>query len=112
VPLGLGVVEEPDEVAGSLRYVVGLGAALLANMGSTRTGAFAVRAEGPELDLVVEIRPEVVVGEGHGVDGLPTCSGPAPTMVESFSLRSSPPTLPNPDGWMVAGLATVFDQGA
>ncbi len=110
LPLGLGVAEEPDEVAGSLRYVVGLGAAFLATTGSTRVGAFTVHSEGPDLDLMVDIRPEVVVGEWPGVEGLPACSGSGPAMVEAFSLRTAPPTLPDPDAWMIAGLATVFDQ--
>jgi uncharacterized protein (TIGR03083 family) len=108
--LGLTPDEEPDEVAAGLRYVVGLGPALLATNGSTRKGTFAVRAEDPGINLVVEAGPDVVVRDGDGAAGLPTISGRAVDLLESFSLRSTPPALPGTDGWMVEGLSELFDQ--
>jgi uncharacterized protein (TIGR03083 family) len=111
LPLGLDVDEEPDEVAGGLRYVVGVGPALLATTGSPRTGAFGVHATDPDLDLVVEVGPEVVVHERRAGDGLVTVRGHAVELLESFSLRADPPILPEPDRWMVGGLAVAFDQG-
>ena len=110
LPLGLAPDEEPDEVAAALRYVVGLGPALLATHGSTRTGTFAVRAKDPVVELVVEAGPDVVVREGDGATALPTISGSAVELLESFSLRSSPPAMTGTDGWMVEGLGVLFDQ--
>jgi uncharacterized protein (TIGR03083 family) len=110
LPLGFAPGVEPDEVAGGLRYAVGLGPAFLATTGSTRTGSFAVRAEGPDVDLVVEVGPVVVVRDRSGTDVLPTVAGGAVELLESFSLRSTPPTLPGTDGWMVEGLGVLFDQ--
>ena len=110
LPLGLAPDEEPDEIAAGLRYAVGLGPALLAANGSTRTGRFAVRAENPGVDLVVEVRPEVVVRDAIGASSLPTIVGGAVELLESFSLRSSPPSLPGTDEWMVEGLSVLFDQ--
>jgi uncharacterized protein (TIGR03083 family) len=110
LPLGLEPDEEPDEVAAGLRYAVGLGPALLATTGSIRTGQFAVRAEDPDLDLVVEVGTDVVVRDGNGGMALPSIVGSAVELLESFSLRTSPPTLPGSDGWMVEGLSVLFDQ--
>jgi len=110
VPLGLEPVEEPDEVAGTLRYAVGIGPAFLATTGSTRTGAFAVRGTGPAVDLVVEVGPDVVVRNGPAPGVVPTVAGGAVELAECFSLRTSPPVLPGDDGWMVGGLAVLFDQ--
>ena len=111
IPLGLDVAVEPDEVAGSLRYVVAMGPAFLALCGSDRTGTFAVAASAPDARLVVEIGPDVVVRDG-GPGGLATVTGDAVDLVESFSLRTPAPALPGPDGWMVAGLAALFEQSA
>lgn len=110
LPLGLAPDEEPDEVAAGLRYAVGLGPALLATTGSLRTGQFAVRAESPVVSLTVEIGPDVVVRDSAGATALPTINGSAVELLESFSLRSSPPALPGTDGWMVEGLSVLFDQ--
>ena len=110
LPLGLTPVEEPDEVAAGLRYAVGIGPALLATTGSIRTGSFAVRAEDPDLNLVVEVGTEVVVRDGSGATALPSIVGSAVELVESFSLRTSPPDLPGSDSWMVEGLSVLFDQ--
>ena len=110
LPLGLEADEEPDEVAGGLRYAVGLGPALMATNGSTRTGAFAVRAKNPGVELVVEVGAEVIVRDGVGATELPTVAGEAVELLEAFSLRSSPPALTGDDGWMVQGLKVQFDQ--
>ena len=47
LPLGLPVVEEADEIAGSLIYIVALGPAFLASQETGRTGTLEVRAIRP-----------------------------------------------------------------
>ena len=111
LPLGIDVAVEPDEVAGSLRYVVAIGPAYLALCGSDRTGTFTVAASAPDEHLVVEIGPDVVVRNG-GADEMATVTGDAVDLVESFSLRTPAPALADPDGWMVSGLAVLFEQTA
>jgi len=108
LPLGLQPVEVPDEVAGSLRYVAGLGPALLATIGSTRLGAFAVTATDPEVTFVVEIGPSVLVNDAPGTDGMATVSGGAVDLAEGFSCRRPPPSLSAADQWMVDSLGMAF----
>ena len=110
LPLGLAVPEEADEVTTSLRFVAGLGPAFLAISGSTRIGAFAVRATDLDRTLVVDVGPTVVVREGGVALGLPTVAGGAVALTEAFSLRAAPPVLPEGDRWMVDGLGVMFDQ--
>jgi len=110
LPLGLETDEEPDEVAACLRYAVGIGPAHLATDGSGRTGRFAVRAERPDLVLVVEAAPDVVVRDGVPPDGCAVVEGRAVDLVEAFSLRGDAPVLAGPDGWLVDGVRMLFDQ--
>jgi uncharacterized protein (TIGR03083 family) len=110
LPLGLTAPEEPDETAASLRYVAGLGPAIMATAGSTRTGAFGVEATGPGISLLVTVGRDVVVRDAPVPDGVPTLRGRAADLVDSLSLRAEPPTLPGEDGWMVEGMGALFDQ--
>ena len=111
LPRGIDVPTEADEVDAALRYAVSIGPALVAASGADRTGAFRVRAEDPAVDLVVEVGSDVVVRAATADDGdLPEVRGPAVAVVESFSLRSTPPELAPGDRWMVDALATAFDQ--
>jgi len=112
VPLGVAVPEVPDEVMSSLRFVAGLGPAFLAISGSTRIGAFAVRAIDLDRTVVVDVGPTVVVRDDLVALGLPTVAGDAVALTEAFSLRSAPPVLPEADRWMVDALGVMFDQGA
>jgi uncharacterized protein (TIGR03083 family) len=110
-PLGIRVPAEADEVDVALRYAVSVGPALLAISGGHRTGAFRVRATHPDVDVVVEVGPEVIVRDAAtGDDGLPEVRGDAVDLVESFSLRSGPPEVAAEDRWMVDALAIAFDQ--
>ena len=111
LPLGLAVPEEADEVTTSLRFVAGLGPAFLAISGSTRIGAFAVRATDLDRTLVVDVGPTVVVREATVALGLPTVAGGAVALTEAFSLRAEPPLLPEADSWMVDALGVMFEQG-
>jgi uncharacterized protein (TIGR03083 family) len=112
LPLGLAVPEEADEITTSLRFVAGLGPAFLAISGSTRIGAFGVRATDLDRTLVVDVGPTVVVRDGAVTLGLPTVAGGAVALTEAFSLRADPPVLPEEDRWMVDALGVMFDQGA
>ena len=111
-PLGIPVPTEADEVDVALRYAVSVGPALLAAAGDDRTGALRVRATGPDVDLVVEVGPVVVVRDADGGDDdLPEVRGGAVELVESFSLRAGVPVVPAAYRWMVDALAVAFDQG-
>ncbi len=110
LPLGLVVPDEPDETAACLRYVAGLGPAIMATAGSTRTGAFGIEATGPAISLLVTVGREVVVRDAPVPDGVPALRGRAADLVDTLSLRTEPPTLPGEDGWMVEGMGALFDQ--
>ena len=110
LPLGRRALEEPDEVAVSLRYAVALGPALLATTGSTRAGTLGVRATRPDVALVVELGDTVVVREGPAPAGAPVLTGDAVDLVEAMSFRSPlVHDLVADDQWMLGGLAAVFD---
>lgn len=110
LPLGVAAPEVPDETAGSLAYVAGLGPAILATTGSTRTGVFGVEATDPDVSLTVAVGSEVVVRGAPVPGGVPALRGRAADLVESLSLRTGPPTLPGDDAWMVDGMGALFDQ--
>ena len=110
LPLGLAAPEEPDEVLGSLRYVAGLGPAILATGGSTRRGTFGVEATAPDASFVVDVGATVVVRDATVPAAVPTVVGGAADLVEAFSLRAEPPILPGDAAWMVAGVQTLFDR--
>ena len=111
LPLGIDVPTEADEVAASLRYAVSIGPTLLATAGASRDGSFRVQAEDPEVDLVVEVGPEVVVRPATAADEeVPTVRGSAVGLVESFSLRGRRPVVAADARWMVDALAVAFDQ--
>lgn len=114
LPLGLPVVEEADEVAGSLAYCAAL-SPLFAVAGATgSTGAVAVDVTDPELAFVVEVGAAgVVVREGAAPEGAVQLSGPAVELLEGLSFRGPLPDgneVPADGAWMLGGLATVFDR--
>ena len=109
LPLGIAPEEDPDEVAGSLRYVAALGPALAMNQGSTERGVLAVAATTPDLRFVVEVGDRVAVREGTEPADL-ELRGDAVALLESLSLRA-PLRQPVPEGarWLLSGLAVAFD---
>ena len=110
LPLGVTPVEEPDEITASLTYAAALGLALQASAGSTRLGALAVDATDPDIKLVVEAGPTVVVCDGEPPDDAARLTGSAVGLVESLSFRAPfEHELPAEDQWMLRGLAEVFD---
>jgi uncharacterized protein (TIGR03083 family) len=112
LPLGLPVVEEPDEVVDCLHYAAALGPAFLASTGSTRRGALRVLATDPDVDIVVEVGPSVVVRDGFEASDAHMSAvvrGRAVALVEGLSFRGSFPEVGADDQWMMGGLADVFE---
>jgi uncharacterized protein (TIGR03083 family) len=111
LPLGLDAVEEADEVAASLAYVAGLGPAFLVAGGSTRTGALEVRATDPDVRIVIEVGPTVIIHDGPCPVGTVTIAGGAVELVEALSFRA-PFTAVMDDGdrWLLGSLHTIFDH--
>ncbi len=117
LPLGLAPVEEPDEIAGSLAYVAALGPAFRALNGSTRAATLDVRATAPDLRVVVEVGPTVVLHDGSSrLASAPdastvTLAGPAVELVEALSFRGPLTASVDPaDRWVLGSLGQVFDQ--
>jgi hypothetical protein len=117
LPLGLPVVEEADEVLGSLAYV----AALSPLFGAAgRTGVLVVEAVDPSATFVVDVAADGVVrlrppgpGEGEGEGASVHLRGDAADLVEGLSFRAPLPQLDDvaPEHrWLFEGLGTVFDR--
>jgi len=110
LPLGIGPVLEPDEIAGSLMYAAALGPAFYASTGSDRRGTLGVVATDPDLSFVVESGPTVVVRSGPVPADVPCVTGDAVTLVEGLSFRGPfDHGLADDDLWLLGGLADVFD---
>ncbi len=111
LPLGLTPVAEVDEVAASLVYAAGLGPALLALRGSSRKGTLEVRTTAPDLRVVIEIGPSVLIHDRPTPAGTVTISGDAVELVEALSFRGPfPAPLAEDDRWLLGSLGEVFDQ--
>jgi uncharacterized protein (TIGR03083 family) len=113
LPLGLPVVEEADEIAGSLIYIVALGPAFQASVGSTRTGTLEVRATDPDVRVVVEIGTSVRLHDGPCGPDTVTLTGDAVELLEALSFRV-PLTaeLADDDRWVLGNLGEVFDHAS
>jgi uncharacterized protein (TIGR03083 family) len=110
LPLGRTQVEEPDEVRDCVRYAAGLGPALLATTGSTRSGALVVDGRGPDVCVVVEAGETVTVGGGPAPGGAVRLEGRTIDLLEALSIRGPfPHPIAEQDRWMFGGLATAFD---
>lgn len=110
VPLGLDDVREDDEIAACLRYAAAIGPGLQAMAGSDRRGTLAVEATDPDLSVVVEVGPTVVVHDGPPPAGAAVLRGDAVGLVEGLTYRAPLAHDLHPaDTWLVAGLDEVFD---
>ena len=113
LPLGGSPVEEVDEVECSLRYVAALGPALSAAGGSTRCGTLGIETTDPDLQMVVEAGPTVVVRSGQPAATVPCLRGRAVDLVEALSFRLPlDHDLDDADRWLLGGLGEVFDLSA
>ncbi len=111
VPLGLTPVDEADEVAECLRYVVALGPAFAVAYGSTRRGAIFVAVTDPDVRIVVDVAEGVLVHDGDAPRGALRVSGAALDVLDGLSFRGPwEPTVHDDDRWLVGGLATAFDR--
>lgn len=110
LPLGIVPPEEADEVTACLRYAAALGPALAVTRGLDRRGTFAVGADDPAVDAVVEIGDRVHVRAGTADADL-CLTGPAVELLEALSIRRPLPQQPSPEtAWMLQGLSTTFDN--
>ena len=114
VPLDLDQEQHADELAACLEYAVGLGPGLVAT-GQTsdhgRTGALAVVAPDPAVDLLVELGESVVVSHRPAPPGVPVLRGRAIDLIEGLSLRAPlDHDLADEHLWMISALAVAFDQ--
>jgi len=110
LPLGLDPVQEADEIVGSLEYAAALGPALMANGGSTRTGALQFETSGPAATFVVEVGPTVVVRDGTADDAT-VLAGRAVDLLEALSIRAPlPAPLPDDERWLLGTLGKAFEQ--
>ena len=108
LPLGIEPVEAPDEIAACLHYASALSPAFLASTGSRRRGVLRVVATSPDVDIVVEVGPNVVVRDTlDAID--PAICGSAIDLVEGLSFRTEFPAVTDDAQWMMGGLAEVFE---
>jgi uncharacterized protein (TIGR03083 family) len=111
IPLGLPVVVEPDEVAGSLRYAVALSPTFSAASGSDRTGALGLVVTDPDVAVTIDAGPTVVIRDEPPSAGTPTITGDAVEVLEALSYRAPISHDLGPDhAWLLSGLAEVFDR--
>jgi uncharacterized protein (TIGR03083 family) len=113
IPLGLDPAEVDDEVAACVTYAAALGPGFMAMNGSDRRGALAVAAHDPDVHVVVELGPTVVV-HVEGTEDLAvtaTLTGRAAQLVDALAFRGpfEHPLAPE-HSWLVSGLGEVFDQ--
>jgi uncharacterized protein (TIGR03083 family) len=110
IPLGLDPVVEPDEVVACLTYAAGLSPSFAACAGSDRQGSIEIRAVDPDVRVVVEVGPRVVIHDGLAPDGTVVITGDAVAILEALSFRGElPEPLAEEDRWVLQGLAEVFD---
>jgi uncharacterized protein (TIGR03083 family) len=111
LPLGLAVVEDPDEVTCCLRYAAGLGPGFRAAFGDTAAGTVGLATTDPSLQIVVEAGETVVVRDGTAPAGGPVVTGPSVDLLEALSRRGPFPAGAPPAALhLLGGLAAVFDQ--
>ena len=99
-------------MAASLRYVAALGPAFAMNDGSTRTGTLAVETTDPDDAFIVEVGDHVAVRAADEARWPPTSPSPARRRPGRGAepARAARPAGAAEGRWLLAGLATTFDQ--
>jgi hypothetical protein len=111
IPLGLEVVEEPDELCAALHYAAALGPAFRASTGNERDGRLRVQSTDPQtsFDVVID-GPVVTVRDCEAGSDVPVLSGRAIDLLEALSFRIDLVHGLSPeDEWLVSGLDEVFE---
>ncbi|HKY13375.1 MAG TPA: maleylpyruvate isomerase family mycothiol-dependent enzyme [Microthrixaceae bacterium] len=110
LPLGMTPTIEHDEVVASLHYAAALGPAFLVSRRSERRGSVEVCVSAPDLRVVVDLGPQVVLHDGPAPDDAVRITGDAVEVLEAMSFRGPFPTpLAEDERWVIAGLAQAFD---
>ena len=109
LPLGLVPVEEDDEVLASLRYVAALGPSFaLANDPDAR-GTLVLEVTDPDARIVVSVDGIVRVHDGDDAGDV-VLRGRAVNVLEQLSIRAPfDQDVPGDHGWLLDGLAEVFE---
>lgn len=112
LPLGRQVVEDPDEISASLRYVAALSPALAVTAGEARAATLSVEVADPDSVFCVTVGDDVEVTDGRAAGDVDaTLAGPAVELLEALSRRAPlDAALPTEAAWLVDGLGAAFDQ--
>jgi uncharacterized protein (TIGR03083 family) len=113
VPLGLPLVEEPDEVLAGLRFVAALGPAFAVAHGGGGPATMVLETRDPEATVVVEVTDRVAVHGGPASDPTLVVRDGAVPLLEALSIRArlSVP-VPAEHAWLLTSLSQVFESTA
>ena len=111
LPLEIEPEVEDDEIVACLSYSAALSPAFLASTGSTRTATIEILTTDLDVPVVVEVGPQVVIGQGPADPGAIRIEGDAVSVLEALSVRGPFPTpLAADERWVLDGLTRAFDQ--
>jgi uncharacterized protein (TIGR03083 family) len=113
LPLGLPLVEEPDEVLAGLRFVAALGPAFAASQGAPGPATLVLETRDPDATVVVDVTDRVAVHGGPAPDPTLVVRDGAVPLLEALSIRA-PLSVPVPDehAWLLTSLSRVFESTA
>lgn len=113
VPLGLPLVEEPDEVLAALRFVAALGPAFAVAQGTGGPATMVLETSDPDATVVVDVTDRVTVHGGPAPDPTLVVRDGAVPLLEALSVRA-PLSVPVPPehAWLLTGLSQVFESTA
>lgn len=111
LPLGLPLVEEPDEVLASLRFTAGLGPAFALSKDLASPSTLVLDVTGPDARVVVDVTDRVLVHEGPAADPTIVVKDSAVALLEALSIRAhlSAP-VPDEHRWLLTSLGVVFES--
>ena len=110
LPLGLEPTVDADEVRTSLRYGACLGQAFTRCAGATDAGAVRIVVDDPADAFVVRAEGAQVLAEPDDPGVAAVVTAPAVPLLETLSTRDVGLAMTPEIGWLMAGLAEVFDQ--
>jgi uncharacterized protein (TIGR03083 family) len=111
VPLGLPLVEEPDEVLASLRFTAGLGPAFAVSDDLASPATLVLAVTEPDARVVVDVTDRVAVHGGPAVDPTLEVEGRAVALLEALSVRAHlSARVPEEHRWLLTSLGVVFES--